>query len=238
MSLDTSGSNFELPAGYDIAEEDRSIAADILSKDPVHHTPGPVTGGENLKVPAQLKATALPPHLRDPIVQQLRDCPPERREALEHQLVMEAGYGVQAALRMRAGAGPSANAYHRELFAIEGDLANAERELWQAEQELADVAEYDRVTGKAIDRLQGQARHEKEAYRDRLLHRIAQINDGGTERELRLKKALATAIADQKTAAARAEEEREAQALAKDNARKKRIEERAATIARVHRDKL
>lgn len=239
MSLDTHGSDFEMPAGFDISDEDRSIAAEIVALDPVNATPGPVTGGENLRVPTHLKATALPPNLRDGILQQLRDIPPgDRRDAEEHRLVMEAGYGFQASLRMRAGAGPNANAYHRELFSVEGELADAERALWTAEQELADVSHYDSDTGKAVERLQGQARKEKEAYRDRLLHRISQINDGGLERQLRLKKALGQAVADQKAAAERAEEEREAQVLARENARKQRIEDRAATIARVHGRKL
>lgn len=239
MSLDTSGSNFELPAGYEIAEEDRQLASEILAMDPVNDTPGPVSGGDNLKAPAQLKATALPPHLRDPILQQLSSMAPgERRDTEEHRLVMEAGYGVRSALRMRAGAGRNANSYHRELFAIEGELFEADRALIAAEQELADVSGYDPATGKPIDRLQGQARKEKEAYRDRLLHRISQIKDDGPERQLRLQKALNAAVAERRAAEARAEEEREAQALAKENARNKRIEERASIIARVHRDRL
>jgi hypothetical protein len=151
---------------------------------------------------------------------------------------MEAGYGVRASLRMRGGAGPNANPYHRELFAIEGELADTERAIWQAEQELADISYYDPVTGKAYERLQGQARKEKEAYRDNLLYRRDQIADNGTERQLRLKKALGEAIAARKAAALQLQEEAEAQALAKDLARKKRVEERAATIVRVRGDRL
>lgn len=238
LAADTRGSDFEMPT-YDIAPEDQALADEIASFDPVYDTKGPTTFSGSVKLPETIKATGLPPHLRDPIVAQLATVPESRREAEERRLVYAALYQNSLGLRIVAGPGAGANTYERAALALTFDMEETEREIDRLGRQLGEMAEtatvsYDPATGQqrvqTAHRFQGERRAGLEAEYRRALHKLAQLN--GIEGERRLAKALSEAVQERKALQQQLDDDREARERAEKLLREERVSERAALFAK------
>lgn len=242
LTVETSG-NISLP-NYPIAPEDQALADEITGADPVLSTKGPISITGSVKLPATIRASGLPPHLRDPILQQLQSVPADRRETEEQRLVREALYGNSAALRIMAGPGEGANAYQREFFQIERERYDAEQELWRLERELADVERWDNVlderTGEKkpvpVEKVRGQRRAAMEARRNELVTRISLLD--GIEGKRRLERAKFDAVEELKAQRAQLQEAKEARELGAQLARQERIQRQAEAYAKRERNAL
>lgn len=237
LSADTRGSDFQMTS-YDIAPEDQQLADEIANFDPVYDTKGPtsITGG--VKLPTSIKATGLPPHLRDPIVAQLANVPVDRRDAEEQRLVNEALYQNSLGVRIVCGPGEGANVYQRAKFQLTFEIEEAEREAIRLGNELAEVERWDNVTDEAtgqtktvaVEKLKGQRRAQVEAERQRLLRKLEALN--GIDGERRLQRALHEAVQQRKSMQNQLDEDKEARELAVKMERERRVSERAALYAK------
>jgi len=237
LAADTRGSEFELKT-YDIAPEDQQLANEIASFDPVYDTKGPTSFSGSVKLPETIKATGLPPHLRDPIIAQLKDVPESRRDALEQRLVHEALYENSLGLRIVCGPGEGANAFERAKFGLTFEIEETERELIRLGTELAEVIRWDNVTDErtgetkpvAVEKLQGERRAAVEAQRQLLIRKLDSLN--GLEGERRLAKAKFEAVEEVKALRAQLTEDKEARELADKLLRNERVEQRAKLYAK------
>lgn len=226
---DTSGSNVELPS-YDIAPEDQALADEITSKDMVWDTKGPTQVVGAVKFPASIKATGLPPHLRDPIMAQLANVPVDRREAEEQRLVNDALYQNARDVRVVCGPGDGAGPYWREKFNVAFEISELERRILQLGNELAEVERWDNVDGTPVPvfRVNGDRRAGLDAEHRRLLHNLNLLD--GIEGERRLAKALHEDVAQTKALREQLAIQREGEELAAKTVR----EERVKAIAEAH----
>jgi len=210
LSADTGG-DFTLP-DYSIDPADQSLADEIANFDPLRDTSGPVSVTGDVKVPTNIPATALPPHLSGPIVAAMNAAPVEARAAIERRMVGEALREHSLGLRVTGGAGPNANVYQREFFAVARDRQALDREAFDLEARLAEVDHWrpefdaagspviDARTGqqkvKAVDKVQGHARKQLEARRAEIERAVKALE--GAEGQRRLQKALRDAVATEK----------------------------------------
>jgi len=237
LTADTRGSDFQVTS-YDIAPEDQQLANEIASFDPVYDTKGPTTLNGSVKLPTSIKATGLPPHLREPIMAELANVPEHRRDAEEQRLVNEALYQNSLGVRIVCGPGQDANVYQREKFALTFEIEEAEREAVRLGNELAEVERWDNVTDAAtgqskpvaVEKLQGQRRSAVEAQRQNILRRLEALQ--GIEGERRLQKALHQAVQDRKGLTDQLDRDKEARAMAEKMLREEQIAERAALYAK------
>ena len=231
LAVDTRGSDFQMKS-YDIAPEDQQLANEIASFDPVYDTAGPTSFSGSVRLPETIKATGLPPHLRDPIMAQLANMPVDRRDAEEQRLVNAALYENSLGLRIAGGPGNGANTYQHAKFSLTFDIEEAERELIRIGTQLGEVERYDVIEGKpvAVEKLRGQQRAIAEAQHKLLLHKLDQLN--GIEGQRRLQRALYEAVQERKSLAAQLDDDREARALGEKLRREKRIRERAEAYAK------
>jgi hypothetical protein len=188
---------------------DAELAAEISSFDPVT-APGPATLKGTYQFPGEVPVTALPPHLREPIlaaVATVATVAPSEREAVQRRMVLEAAQQNSLNLRVNAGLGSDANPYQREFFAIAKDQQRLHAESIDLTTRLAEVVRwepefdakgeplYDRATGqqklKPVEKVQGPARKVME---DRL--REIGAHGAALEREAprRLQRALRDAV--------------------------------------------
>ena len=240
LATDTRGSTFELKS-WDIAPEDQPLADQIASFDPVWDTKGPTSFSGSVKLPESIKATGLPPHLRDPIMAQLANVPVDRRDVEEQRLVSEALYQNSLGLRIAGGPGEGANTYQKAKFHLTFEIEEAEREFIRLTTELAEVERWDNtideLTGEAkpvaVERVRGQRRTAMEAQRQIASRRLDALQ--GTEGERRLQKALYEAVQERKSLQAQLDEDREARTRADELLREERVSERAALYAKHRR---
>jgi len=233
---DTSGSNFELQS-YDIAPEDQALADEIANFDPVFDTKGPTQLVGAVKMPSSIKATGLPPHLRDPIMAQLANVPVDRRDAEEARLVNAALYQNSLGVRIVCGPGDNSNAFQREKFALTFEMEETERRSIQIAQELAEVLRWDNVddgTGQLkpvpVYKVDGPRREALDAEHRLLIHKLTQLD--GLEGERRLAKAKFEAVQEVKSLRAQLDEDREAKTRADEMLREERVTERAKLYAK------
>ena len=237
LTPDTRGSDFQMKS-YDIAPEDQQLADEIASFDPVYDTKGPTSFSGSVRLPESIKATGLPPHLRDPIVAQLANVPVDRRDAEEQRLVREALYQNSLGVRIACGPGAGSNAYQRAKFNLTFEMEQAEQEVFRLGQQLAEVERWDNVTDEQtgvakpvpVEKLRGQQRAIVEAEHQRQLRKLEALE--GIEGQRRLQRALYEAVQDRKTMQAQLEDDREARALGEKLRREKRIQERAEAYAK------
>jgi hypothetical protein len=235
LRVDTSSSDFALPS-YDIDPADQPLAAEIANFDPVFDVAGPTTIKGAVKLPDSIKATGLPPHLRDPIMAQLTNVPVDRRDAEETRLVNEALYQNSLGVRIVCGPGEGANAYQREKFSLTFDIEEAEREAIRLGTALGEIVRWDNVSDDAtgttkpvpVEKLQGEQRRAAETAHRLALRKVEQLQ--GIEGERRLQRALFTAVADSKAMTARLAERQDGMALGEQLAR----DERVKAIADAH----
>ena len=120
-----------------------------------------------------------------------------------------------------AGVGESANAYQREVFAINREADQIEREIAQIEKRLADVSHYNRETGEPVLRITGDTRRDVEmelrAQKKRLELRLT------VEAKPRLAKAMEQTKADIRAAKELREDLAEIDRQVAANARQQRI---------------
>lgn len=240
----TDGSSFELQT-FDIDLADQPLADEIRNFDPVFDTSGPTSIKGAVALPTGIKATGLPPHLRDPIIAKLANVPANDRDAEEARLVRAALYQNSLELRVAAGPGEGANAYQKAFFLLEFDRYEAQREIDRIGMLLGEVDENasvvtDPVTGQqkveTRHKIQGQRRQALEAEFSRALHRHAQLY--GLEGERRLQRALYEAVAERKAATAQLDEQREAKELGARLAREERIRRMGEAYAKRERKAL
>jgi hypothetical protein len=240
LSADTRGSTFELRS-YEIDPGDQSLADEIANFDPVFDTKGPTSFSGSVRLPDSIRATGLPPHLRDPIMAQLANVPVDRREAEEQRLVNAALYENSLGLRIAGGPGEGANSYQRAKLGLTFDIEEAEREFIRLSTELAEVERWDNVFDErageakpiAVERVRGQRRAAMEAQRAQLSRKLDQLN--GLEGERRLQKALYEAVQERKSLQAQLDEDSEARTRADELLREERVSERAALYAKSKR---
>lgn len=240
LAADTRGSEFELKT-YDIAPEDQQLADEIASFDPVYDTKGPTSFSGSVKLPESIKATGLPPHLRDPIMAQLVNVPESRRDAEEQRLVNAALYENSLGVRIVCGPGEGANAFQRAKFALTFEIEEAEREAIRLGNELAEIERWDNLadptTGELkpvpVEKLQGERRRGVEMQRQQMLHKLDMLN--GIEGERRLAKAKFEAVQEVKALRAQLDDDREARKRADEMLRDERIDARAKLYAKHNR---
>jgi hypothetical protein len=240
LSADTRGSEFELKS-WDIAPEDQALADEITGKDPVFGNSGPTTFSGSVKLPDTIRATGLPPHLRDPIMAQLANVPESRRDAEEKRLVHAALYENSLGVRIVCGPGQGADPYWRARFALTFEIEEAEREAIRLGNELAEVERWDNVaderTGERkpvpVEKLQGERRRAVEAQRQLVLRKLDSLN--GIEGERRLAKAKFEAVEEAKALRAQLADDKEAKKRADEQLREERIAERANLYAKHRR---
>jgi hypothetical protein len=240
LSADTRGSTFELKS-WDIDPADQPLADEIANFDPVWDTKGPTSFSGSVRLPESIKATGLPPHLRDPIEAQLRNVPVDRRDAEEQRLVSEALYQNSLGLRIAGGPGEGANTYQKAMFHLTFEIEEAEREFIRLTTQLAEVERWDNVfdesTGEAkpvpVEKVRGQRRAAMEAQRQLAFRRLDALQ--GTEGERRRQKALYEAVQERKSLQAQLDEDREARTRADELLREERVSERAALYAKHRR---
>lgn len=237
---------------YTIDPADQGLADEIVANFDAARVPGPVKlYGDPIKID-RVRATALPPHLRDPIQAAMSAAAPDRRDAIEQQMVTEALQGVAIDVRKRSGLGSDATPYERERFAVAHDIDKLEAEELAIRSELAAVDHWkpefddrghpviDPATGqqrvKAYDKVQGDARAAKEG-------RLREIENALKSIELiegprRVAKALKDTIAANKRITEAFAENAEAEKMAQDILRDERIKQRAEGLAKSRRSAL
>lgn len=236
LVADTGGSNFTMPT-YDIAPEDAALAAEIENFDPVYDVAGPTQLVGAVKLPSSIKASGLPPHLRDPIMAQLASVPPARRDAEEARLVNAALYENSLGVHIACGPGEGADPYRREKFALTFEMEETERRSIQIATELAEVVRWDNEddgTGQMkpvpVYKVDGQRRAALEAEHRRLTYKFLQLD--GPEGERRLAKAKFEAVEAVKAQRAQLAEDKEARTRADEILREERVAQRAELYAK------
>lgn len=222
---------------------DNAIAHSIATKDPLRDLKGPVTLiGENVRLPQTVPLSALSPEMREPIQQQLAATPVHMRPTKEAELVAAALAKNSINLRVQGGGGEDTDPYWRETLHQERRQQELNDQINRLERELVDVERfdtvYDEVTGQpraqAVDKVQGQARKEKEAERNRLIAELQDMNGRGGQ--LKLQKAMQKAVEAQKDVQRQLAEDAEAKVQADAQLRKERIDARAETYAKHRRN--
>ena len=248
VDMPVDGSTNWTPPSYDIPEEDRAIADEILAMDALA-LPGPGTIKGEIKI-GPLKATALPPSLRSSVERQLADMRPDMRAEAEPRLVREAIEGERPRLRMQSGLGPDALPHHREQAEIAREFADAAAEFNRNTELLAAVDHYDvgidPETGhpkpQEVLRVTGNRRKALIAQQEQLSYRMSLLSadDGehGPEARRRLAKALRESVEIKKARDARFAEEADAKRMAADILREERVKARAEAIAKHQRTTL
>jgi hypothetical protein len=236
--------NTPAPSEFGLADAaDDGIAREIASRDPLS-LQGPVSlvDGGNVRLPQTLPLTALSPDMRGPIEQQLAKVSPAERPSLEAKLVGEALRANSLQLRISGGAGEGADPYWREVVSQERRQQELGRDIERLETELADATfetaydEQGRPYPKSVERIQGQRRREMEGERARLIGELQDLNGRGGN--LKLQKAMQAAVDAHKDRQRQLAEEAEARKRGEEINRDKRINDRAETYARLHRNDL
>jgi hypothetical protein len=121
---------------YSIAPQERHIADAIAAKDPLYDVPGPgVDYSGSLQAPPRWHLSMLPPHLADPVREQLDALPEHRRADAEHHLVHQALEENSLRVRVAVGLGPDADPFWHEKF----DVAREEMTLSDEAEKLANA---------------------------------------------------------------------------------------------------
>lgn len=232
-------SDFSVP-DYGLDPELNVIAHEIANFDPVDDTAGPVKmeGGWASMLPTTVPLTSLPPRFADPIKAKLANVSSAERPALEAKLINEALRQNSFEVRVKAGPGEGANAYQIESFAQARDKHELETRAWQLETELAEVVRWDNVvdqtTGQAkpvpVEKVQGHTRQLKVGELAEIQRKLSALEIEGPNRlKDALKKAAEAEQAKRQQLADHVEVERRAREMVRED----RINERAATKARM-----
>lgn len=235
------------PPSYDIAPEDRELAESILAMN-INQTPTPVSFPSELKL--SMKATALPPELRQKVEAELGGIPFDQRAGKEAELVANAIRSVRAKTRLLIGNGPDALPYHNEQLTIAREYDEAQREADRIFEELAEVSHHDTVFNEATGKqeavpvfaVQGGRRRAMEARIQELSYKSSLLADAdgndGPEAKRRLAKALQESVGVLKKQRQDAYEMAEAKRRAVANEQERRINERADQFARLSRNEV
>lgn len=229
---------------YAIEPEDQALADEIRNFDPVFDVPGSATIKGNVKLPTKLTLSALSPDMRAPIEARLAETHPDRRDALEQELVAGMVYGAVHEGRMRRGAAGARNAYEREWFAISIQSRELEREWSSLQLKLGEIDhvrhDTDPRTGKVakviVNKVEGYARQQMEGRLSAIQRHVDALN--GYEGERRLAKALKEAIRETKAQRARVEELREVDRRSAEMVREDRINEAAKRRAAIRKSEI
>jgi len=223
---------------FPIDPADAARARELTTFDPVYGTPSPVQVVGDVRLPKQLKATALPPEARAKVEAELAGVPFERRTEVEGRLVEKYLYQNSFELRAKAGLGEDATPVQRTAFATTRELHDLDMEAYNISAQLGEVARWDNVvdpaTGKvmplAIERIQGERRKALEARLREIDHHKHQLNT--VEGERRHKQAVKETLDAEKRTRQALEERAEAIRRADESAREDRINAAAASRAR------
>lgn len=223
------------PKTYDIAPEDAALAESLVNQDPFRDLTGPATSNVSLKVPDVIPREWLSPSVRAQVEARLEEVPANGRTVQAEQAIMRDELKrYDYAVKVWGGPGPDANDYQQERFLIENEIYEAQSRLVERQSALAEIIRHDRKThaetGEVYDepvyRVRGDARSATEHEVSELRQRLALLQ--GPEGSRRLAKARWHAVENAKKLQAEADIDREAQALAKSEARAARVAERAA----------
>lgn len=236
---DATGIGFT-PKTYELAPEDAELGASIRDFS-MNDVPGPVSGGEGIKVPTQLTASILPPEKQAEVEAALSGLTLTARQQREPQLVQQALEDNHFELMVAMGPGEGATAYQREYFQQLNEGRDIQQQLAAIEADLAEVVDKrrdeDPTTGATVwhdvHKLEGQQRTNAEHRRTDLLYRLSLLK--GVEGQRRLEKATVDAVEQHKARQAALADEAEAQKRADEMLREERIEERATLYAKSKR---
>jgi hypothetical protein len=126
-------------SGY--SPEQQIIADSILAMDPINDVPSAAKSRKGGSM--SLKATALPPKLRQEVEAQLALIPAEERAAMESGLVEAALQKNRPSAILAVGLGENALPYHREMFTIAREVETAHHEADRIQAELDAVDGFD-----------------------------------------------------------------------------------------------
>jgi hypothetical protein len=249
LSLDATG-DFELD-NYDIDPADMELAMQLANFDPLD-TPSRANATGTFHVPeGGVRASALPPRFRDPIVAAMK-ADPANAEAIERRMVGEAARQYRLDYRVKAGLGEGATAIQREVFQIEKDARKLEAEFldiatqlaavdhWRPEFDAAGQPVIDRATGqqtvRAYEKVQGEARRQMEGRQRQLELQMQALEK--VEGPRRRAKALKQSVEDHKRLSDQIEDHAASEKMADDMVREERVKRMAEAKARMRRSVL
>lgn len=227
---------------YTIDEADMPLAQELSNFDPVYDIAGPTEVVGNVTAPPTLSVTCLPHHKRAPILAALAREPEVCRPATEQRLVKEALEQNKLDLIVRAGPGPGATEYQREVCGILHEIHTLNSERMRLAADLAEVSRWvtkvDPATGVAtpvaIERMQGTRREGWQQRINEIDHHLALLE--GPEGERRKARALFNSVQTAKRNREALEDAAEVKRRAAQMVRDERVNRAAEVRFRMTRD--
>jgi hypothetical protein len=238
------------PAADAIAPEQQHHVDAILAMDPMQ-VPMPYDIPEGALAGLSLRLTALPPAMQHEVAAKLAASGPmnaETAKVREAELTAAAIRDQRARTIAKVGVGRDATPYHRELAHIAREVGDLNAEHDRLQDELSRVLRYetkaDPVTGEPMpvpvyavtgERAEAYVARQHDLERQiRLL--VGDGNSPGLEGAKRMRRALAESVAARVELQRQVDEEAGAKAEAEAINRRKRISERAESLARLQRN--
>ncbi len=219
---------------------DEQLAAEIVNFDPVYDVPSPVEKVGDVRLP-EPSLTALPPEAQDRIRAKLAKVTPGNRDLFEAQYIRDELYAFSSYTRVKAGVGEGANAYQREFFALNAEVAQTSDELTRLSAEIDRKRTIqDPATGQTVeltDPYHGPDR--LKALQAEFNNQLARLHAlDGPEKERRLEKAKAKAVADRRAVLQQIADHKEIDRRAAEIVRNEKIENAAEARAKRLRSSL
>lgn len=235
----------------DIPADLKAYADQVLKMDHVRGVPGNVQMTGGVRPPITLKVSALSPEMQSEVFRKLEAMPnmdPKDRAKQESKFVQEAVEARLGSIRAGTGLGADALPFHKQLAEIAGRVGDLQRERKTYSDAVEDIASLrkavDPVTGEMVaEPVYRLSEDRRASYRntiadiDRRIRLLVQPDGSpGIEGMKMLRKAhIESALLLQQRDRVRAEEA-EAQQLADQKRREKRIEKRANDINKLRVD--